>query len=74
MISLRRAIALLCVAAVLLAAISPVASGLHCAILIPLLLCIAVVVLTAMGRESEEAHVPAFPVFSFLSSRAPPSA
>jgi hypothetical protein len=74
MISLRRLIVFLCVVAVLLAAMSPAASGLHCAILVPLLLCVAVIVLTAMDRGSDEVCLPVFPVLSSLSSRAPPSA
>ena len=74
MISLRRLIALCCVVALLVAALSPVVSGLHCAILLPLLLCIAIVVVAAMDRESDGVRIPIIPVLSSLSSRAPPSA
>jgi hypothetical protein len=71
---LRRLIAFLCIVAVLLAAMSPVASGLVPAILVPLLLCIAVVVLATVARKSDEVYFPALPILASLASRAPPSA
>jgi hypothetical protein len=73
MFSVRRLIAFVCVVAVLLAAMSPVAPGLHWAILVPLLCCIAVVVLVPLNRESNDILTPAFPVLSALVPRAPPS-
>ncbi len=74
MFSARRLIAFLCLAAVLLAAIAPTASGLFLAILVPLLLFVAAVVIVPIGREPEGGDGPAFLFLSVVTSRAPPNA
>ena len=74
MFSMRRLVACLCVVAVLLAAMAPVAPGLCWAILVPLLLFVAAVVLAPVRREFESCSAPESPFLSVLSSRAPPSA
>jgi len=74
MFSVRRLIAFLCVVAVILAAITPGAPGLLWAILVPLLLFVAAVVIAPIRRESENSDAPAFPFLSVVTSRAPPTA
>jgi|CZKR01.1.fsa_nt_gi hypothetical protein len=74
MFSVRRLIAFLCVVAVILAAITPAAPGLLWAILVPLLLFVAAVVIAPISRESENSDAPAFPFLSVVTSRAPPTA
>lgn len=69
----RRLIVYICLMAVFLAAISPGSSGLVCAILVPLLLFIATVIVPRVG-ESESSVAPACPIFSAVPSRAPPRA
>ena len=49
MFSVRRLVAFFCVVAVLLAAMAPVAPGLHWAILVPLLLVVAAVVVAPVN-------------------------
>jgi len=73
LISLRKLIALFCLAAVLCAALAPASHGLLWAILIPLLLLVEAVAVVTGDRQPEEggAIIPAF--FSVLSSRAPPA-
>jgi hypothetical protein len=74
MFSARRLVAFFCVVAVLLAAIAPVSPGLCWAILVPLLLFVAAVVLAPVSRESENSNVLPIPFLLVLASRAPPSA
>lgn len=74
MFSVRRLIAFLCAVAVILAAITPAAPGLLWAILVPLLLFVAAVVIAPISRESENSDAPAFPFLSVVTSRAPPTA
>ena len=74
MFSARRVIAFLCVVALLLVAMTPAAPGLFLAILVPLFLFVAAVVLAPVDHESEDSHAPAFPFLLVLTSRAPPSA
>lgn len=74
MFSARKLLAFVCVVAVLLAAMSPVAPGLYWAILVPVLFCIAVVVLAAKGHEFDDLATPVFPVLLVLVPRAPPNA
>lgn len=73
MFSARRLIAFLCLVAVLLAAITPATSGLFLAILVPLLLFVAAVVIVPIGREPESGDAPAFLFLSIVTSRAPPN-
>jgi hypothetical protein len=73
MFSPRRLIAFLCVVAVLLAAVSPVAPGLAWAILVPLLLFVVVVVAPAV-RDLDDLDPATSPFLSALPSRAPPLA
>jgi hypothetical protein len=74
MFSPRKLFALVCIVAVLLAAMNPVASALHWAILVPVLLCLAVVELAVVVRKFDDFHPPAFPSLSVLVPRAPPIA
>jgi hypothetical protein len=68
----RRLTALFCLALLLLATIIPAGYGLPYAILAPLWLFLAAVVLIAIHRGDELCHPPCFFVRRTLSSRAPP--
>jgi len=73
MFSTRRLIVFFCLVAVLLAAIAPSSPGVFWAVLVPLLLFVASVVITPISRKSEKNNAPAFPFFSVPTSRAPPN-
>jgi hypothetical protein len=68
----RRLTALFCLVLLLLATIIPAGYGLPYAILMPLWLFLAAVVLIAIHRGREVCHPPCFFVRRTLSSRAPP--
>ena len=72
MSSMHRLVAFGCLLAVLLAALTPVPAGLFFAILLPLLLFVAAVIIAPLCRESECGNVPAYPFLSVVASRAPP--
>jgi hypothetical protein len=74
MFSARRLVGLLCVVAIILAAVAPSTAGLLWASLIPLLLFDAVVVIVQKSRENDDSDAPSFPFLSVVSSRAPPNA
>ncbi|HET9319675.1 MAG TPA: hypothetical protein VFO27_07860 [Bryobacteraceae bacterium] len=74
LIQARKSIALVCLAAFLLAALVPVASGLPFAILAPLWLFLAAVVCVSLVRPADDGNSLPVPVFSILPSRAPPVA
>lgn len=74
LIQARRSIALVCLAAFLLAALVPVASGLPFAILAPLWLFFAAVVCLSLVRPADDRNLLPVPFFSILPSRAPPVA
>ena len=71
-INARRLVAVICLALLLLATLIPAGSGLLSAILAPLWLFLAVVVLIAIHRGREVCNAPCFFVRRALSSRAPP--
>jgi len=72
---LRRLTVFLCLVAVLLAAVSPSASGALPAWLVTAFFCfIAVVVIVSLARLDEAAFLPASPLIAVVSSRAPPCA
>ena len=73
MFSLHRLVALVCLAAVLLAALTPAPSGLFWAILLPLLLFVAAIIIAPIGRERECGNVPAYSFLTVVASRAPPN-
>jgi hypothetical protein len=72
MIPARRLVALLCLAVVLCAALLPGASGLFCAVLVPLLLFVAAVIVFSKRREIADSAPQHFPFLSALAPRAPP--
>jgi hypothetical protein len=74
LIQARKSIALVCLAAFLLAALVPVASGLPFAIFAPLWLFFAAVVCVALVRPADDRNPLPVPFFSILPSRAPPVA
>lgn len=74
MFSARKLFAFICIVAVLAAAMNPLASGLPWAILVPVLLCLAVVELATAVRKFDDFDPPAFPSLSVLVPRAPPIA
>ena len=69
----RRIALFLCLAAILLVAISPVAPSFLWAIVVPLFLFCAAVVTSPIDRDLENIRVPLSPVTSLLASRAPPN-
>jgi hypothetical protein len=74
MLHARRFVVFLCLALVLLAAVTPAASGLFYAILVPLWLFVAFILAVPLRREAEVSKPLLFPFLSFLPSRAPPIA
>jgi len=73
MFSLRRIVAFVCLAAVVLAAIAPSAPGLLWALVVPLLL-FALLEAVPAECEVESVVIPTSRFVSLLSSRAPPVA
>ena len=71
-INARRLAAVICLALLLLATLIPAGSGLFSAILTPLWLFLAAVVLIAIHRRREVCNAPSFFVPQVHSSRAPP--
>ena len=69
---IRNLIVLLCVAAVLFTALTPGASGLLCAILVPFWFCVAVIV-SFPFRETDKLYCPRAPLLAHATSRAPPA-
>jgi hypothetical protein len=74
MLLMRRLIVVLCLVAVISAALAPSAHVLSAAILVPLLLFVATIVIVPIRFERENSTLPASPCLSFATSRAPPSA
>ena len=74
MISLRKFLASVCIAAVVLAALNPVSTGLFWAILVPLLLFFSTAIVVWADPKPEEGGVPTLDPFSAVASRAPPRA
>jgi hypothetical protein len=74
MLHARRFVALLCLAVVLVAALTPGASGLFHAILVPVWFFIAAIVVLAARREITDSAPRPLPFLPVLASRAPPGA
>jgi hypothetical protein len=74
MISLRKFLTLVCLAAVLLAALTPVSASLFWAILAPLLVFFRVATIVWAQPQPEDGGVPTLASFSAIPSRAPPRA
>jgi len=72
MFFLRRAIAIVCLAAIMVAALTPASSILLCAVVVPLLLLITALPAVNLGPRFEKVLLPASPFLSTASSRAPP--
>jgi len=70
----RRSIALFCLAAILIAALIPVASGLPFAVLVPLWIFIAAIVTFSILRTAEDSSPLRVTCLRVLPSRAPPIA
>jgi hypothetical protein len=68
----RRLLIALCLAAVLFAALSPVASALHVAVLVPLWFFFAAVLSVPLRRVTERVNVRRFPFLPVLTPRPPP--
>jgi hypothetical protein len=72
MFSLRRLTVLLCLVAVLLAALSPSAFGNAACLVTVFFYFIATVVTVLISQRDETAFLPASPLLAVLASRAPP--
>jgi Zn-dependent protease with chaperone function len=72
MLSLRRLTVFLCLVAVLLAALSPSASGNAVCLVTVFFYFIATVVTLAFCRRNETEFLPSSPLIAVLASRAPP--
>jgi hypothetical protein len=70
----RRAVALFCLAALLIAALIPAASGLPFGILVPLWVFVAAIVTLAISRAAEDSSPLRVSCVAVLPSRAPPIA
>jgi hypothetical protein len=70
----RRSIALFCLAALLIAALIPVASGLPLGVLVPLWIFVAVIVTLSIRRTAEDRSPLRVSCIPVLPSRAPPIA
>jgi hypothetical protein len=68
----RRLVALLCLAVVLYAALTPGASGLFFAVLVPVWFFVAAIVVLSMRRETTDRAPGPLPFLPVLASRAPP--
>ena len=74
MISMRKLIAFLCLAAVVLAAMTPVSAGLFYAVVVPLFFVVGIVVTVWAERQSEVSTIPTLLCLPVIASRAPPVA
>ena len=72
MITARKLIAVLCLVAVLWAAITPASSSLLWAVVIPILLFFSALVVVTLDRRPEQREIPTFSFLTVISSRAPP--
>jgi hypothetical protein len=70
----RRLIALFCLAALLIAALIPVASGLPFGVLVPLWIFVAVIVTLSIRRPLDDSSPLRVSCVPLLPSRAPPIA
>ncbi len=69
----RTLIALLCLLAVWFATLTPGATGLLLAVLVPLWFLFAAIVSIPVGRPSESSSTQPFPLLRLLAPRPPPS-
>jgi hypothetical protein len=74
MISLRKFLTFLCLAAVVLAALTPVSAGLFWAILVPLLLFFDAAIVLWAEPQPEDSGIPTLVSLYAIASRAPPRA
>jgi len=74
MFSARRLVAFLCIVAVILAAATPITTGLLWAILVSLVFFDAAVVVAQSSRECENSDASTFSFLSAVTPRAPPYA
>ena len=72
--SVRRLIVFLCLAAILLAALTPAAYGLFFAILVPLWYFLALIVSVHIRRAAEGGNKRQFPFLPVVTPRPPPVA
>lgn len=72
MVFLRRAIAIVCLAAIMVAALTPSSSILLWVVVVPLLLLITALPAIDLGHRFGNVLLPASPLLSSASSRAPP--
>jgi hypothetical protein len=72
LITARKLIAIFCLSALLLAAVTPTASGLFCAIVVPLLLFIETLAVASFERRPEQTLAPQLLCLPVIASRAPP--
>jgi hypothetical protein len=70
----RKLLAFFCLAAVLVAALSPVSAGLYWAILLPFLFVAGTAVVVWNERWLEENQLPTLLCLAVIASRAPPIA
>ena len=71
--SLRKLLAFVCLLGVLSAALSPAAFGILPAILVPLLLCVAILSLAFASSQSETFEAPPSIYLAVVALRAPPA-
>jgi hypothetical protein len=74
MISLRKLLACFCVAAVVLAAMTPVSAGLFWALIVPLWFVVGTVAMVWAERQSEQSLIPTLLCLPVTAARAPPIA
>jgi hypothetical protein len=74
MISLRKFLTFVCLAAVMLAALTPVSAVLFWAILVPLLLFVGIATVIWAEPQPKDSGVQTLAFFSAIPSRAPPRA
>jgi hypothetical protein len=74
MVFMRKFLAVVCLAALLLAAASPLAHGLAWALVVALCLSLDVLAVTPIYCERERVQLPPFPFLSFSTPRGPPQA
>ena len=72
LIQARRLVAFLCLAVLLVAALTPATSGPLCAILVPLWLFFAAIVIVSICLAGEDYSAPLIPLLSLAAPRAPP--
>ena len=72
MSSLRKLLTFVCLAAVVLAAVTPISAGLFWAILVPVLVSFDAAIVVWAEPQPDDSGTPIFASFSVIASRAPP--